>query len=96
MDELDKVLHQPVRTRIAAFLAARGESAFTDLKQALRVTDGNLEAHMKKLVAAGYVRNHKSADDGRTQTLYALTDTGETAFRCYVDTLQTLLNMGQS
>ena len=52
--ELDPILHQPVRTRIAAYLATRGETTFTELKQALAITDGNLEAHLKKLVAASY------------------------------------------
>ena len=91
--ELDRVLHQPVRTRIVAYLAARGESTFTDLKHALEVTDGNLEAHMKKLVSCGYVSTRKETSEGRPQTLYSLSQPGEEAFKNYVDALQQLLHI---
>jgi len=53
--EPDVPVHQPVRTRIAAYLAARGEATFNELKKAIEITDGNLEAHMKKLIGAGFI-----------------------------------------
>jgi predicted ArsR family transcriptional regulator len=90
---LDPLLHQPVRTRIAAYLATRGDATFTELKILLEITDGNLEAHMKKLVAAGYITPHKQTGKGRPQTLYRLTPAGESAFHDYVDKLQRLLDL---
>jgi len=98
-DALDRVLHQPIRTRIAAFLAARGEATFSELKQALKLTDGNLEAHMKKLTQTGYVDVRKEADvlqennRKRTLTLYSLSDHGKEALSAYVQTLSDLLNL---
>lgn len=92
--QLDATLHQPVRTRIVAFLVARGEATFTELKQALDVTDGNLEAHLKKITEANYLRAHKEGGNGRPQTLYSLTDEGKTAFRQYLASLQRLLSFG--
>jgi len=89
---LDPVLHQPVRTRLAAFLAARGEATFSELKAALETTDGNLDSHIKKLTAAGYLLTHKQQGEGRPQTLYALSHTGMTAFAHYVQTLNALLD----
>lgn len=89
--QLDPILHQPVRTRIAAFLSARGESTFTELKKALVITDGNLDAHMKKLVSAQYIVSYKQTGKGRPQTLYSLSEEGEKAFRSYLDVLQQLL-----
>ena len=89
--ELDPVLHQPVRTRIAAYLSTRGETTFTELKTALGTTDGNLDAHLKKLTAAEYVNARKETGDGRPQTLYFLSETGTAAFETYVATLQKLL-----
>lgn len=91
--DLDKVLHQPVRTRIVAFIAAHGETSFTDLKKALDITDGNLEAHMKKLVHAGYIEPSKATSDKRPLTLYALSAQGEAAFVRYVDAIQKLLQL---
>jgi predicted ArsR family transcriptional regulator len=93
---LNPVLHQPVRTRIAAYLAARGESTFSELKKAIGITDGNLEAHMKKLVGAGYVEARRETGDGRPQTFYELSASGRAAFRCYVSALQSLLALKRS
>jgi len=93
---LDPVLHQPVRTRIAAYLVARGATTFTELKTALAITDGNLEAHMKKLIAADYIAARRASGDGRPQTLYDLTDAGRKAFRQYVTELQQLLSLDRT
>jgi len=96
-DALDRVLHQPIRTRIAAFLAARGEATFSELKQALKLTDGNLEAHMKKLTQTGYVDVRKDADTQlknsgkRVQTFYSLSNHGKEALSAYVQALSGLL-----
>lgn len=98
-DALDRVLHQPIRTRIAAFLAARGEATFSELKQALKLTDGNLEAHMKKLIQTGYVDVRKEADARqennrkRALTFYSLSRQGKKALSAYVQALSDLLNI---
>lgn len=91
--ELDPILHQPIRTRIVAFLVARGEATFTELKQTLDITDGNLEAHMKKLKSSGYIATHKQSGRGRPQTLYSVTQTGSAAFKEYIECLQKLLSV---
>jgi predicted ArsR family transcriptional regulator len=91
LPELDPVMHQPIRTRMVAYLAARDEATFNELKDAIRITDGNLDAHMKKLLASGYVEARRESGDGRPQTFYSLTETGRAACRVYVDALQTLL-----
>lgn len=90
---LNPILHQPIRTRIVAFLVARGEATFTELKQALDITDGNLEAHMKKLKVSEYVATRKLSGKGRTQTLYSVTENGQVAFKEYIKRLRNLLNM---
>jgi DNA-binding MarR family transcriptional regulator len=88
---LDIVLHQPIRTRIVAYLIGRGEATFTELKQTLRVSDGNLESHLKKLIAAEYVTTRKDSSNARRQTVYSLTRSGEAALRRYVADLQQML-----
>lgn len=91
--DIDAILHQPLRTRIVAYLSTRGEATFSELKKILEVTDGNLEAHIKKLRTAEYVTTYKEKGEGRPQTFYQLTDSGKQAFKQYVDQLQNLLNM---
>lgn len=89
---LDPLLHQPVRTQIAAYLAGRGEASFAELKRALAATDGNLDAHLTKLIDAGYLESRKETPaSGRPQTVFSLTDIGRSAFATYVTTLSALL-----
>ncbi len=76
-----------------AFLAARDEATFKELKAAIGVTDGNLDAHLKKLLAADYIRSRKEGGDGRNQTFFSLTRKGNAAFRHYVQALETLLSL---
>ncbi len=93
LPDLDNVLHQPVRTRIAAFLAARGEATFKELKKELDITDGNLDAHLKKLLASDYLVSTKQpATKGRPQTLFRLTPAGREAFEEYIETLKRVLS----
>lgn len=91
MEALDPLLHQPLRTQIAAFLAGAGEVTFSDLKRRLDVSDGNLDAHLKKLVAAGYIAVRKESGNGRPQSFFALTPVGLAALAAYVQALQKLL-----
>ena len=92
---LDPVLHQPVRTQIVAYLAAREEATFTELKRVLRVSDGNLESHLKKLIAAEYVSDRKDSSSARQQTAYALTRAGQGALRQYIASLQQMLGISE-
>ncbi|MBS4098593.1 MAG: transcriptional regulator [Sulfuricella sp.] len=94
MDNLDALLHQPLRTQIAAFLAGSGEATFSELRRELDVSDGNLESHLKKLIAADYVAVRKESGAGRPQSYYTLTATGLDALRAYVAALQRVLAFG--
>lgn len=88
---LDVVLHQPVRTQIVAYLIGREEATFTELKRVLRVSDGNLESHLKKLIAAEYMATRKDSSNARQQTVYSLTQGGRAALRQYMANLQQML-----
>ena len=96
MESLDPILHQPLRTQLAAYLAGAGEASFSELKRSLQVSDGNLESHLKKLIAADYVALRRSDGPGRSQTCYSLTPAGLDALGRYVQALQRLLPLGES
>jgi predicted ArsR family transcriptional regulator len=93
LPQLDPLLHQPVRTRIVAFLSGRGEATFNDLKRALSITDGNLGAHLRKLVEAELVASREDTARGRTQTVFALTRIGRDALATYVAQLSSLVRL---
>jgi predicted ArsR family transcriptional regulator len=93
LPSLDPILHQPVRTQIMAFLSGRGDTSFTDLKRSLELTDGNLGAHLSKLVEAGLVDSADARTGNRSQTLFCLTAAGRTALGHYVAHLEALMKM---
>jgi DNA-binding MarR family transcriptional regulator len=86
---LDPVFHQVVRTRLSVLLSA-GACSFNELKTALGVTDGNLDAHLRKLSAAGYLHSQMIVR-GRPQTLYALSPSGKRALAIYLSSLKAII-----
>lgn len=90
--EFDKLVHQPTRLRIFAHLYANGETNFTDLMEALDVTEGNLSSHIQKLEDADCVRVEKQFVDRKPQTTYRLTDHGREKFEDHIQTLETLID----
>jgi predicted ArsR family transcriptional regulator len=94
MEILDPLLHQPLRTQLAAYLAGAGEASFAELKRTLQVSDGNLDSHLKKLIAADYISVRRVEGPGRPQTCYALSPTGLAALQTYVAALHRLLPTG--
>ena len=95
LSTLDPIIHQPTRTQLVAYLASRREATFMELKRLLGLTDGNLEAHLKKLIEAGYLTIRKEGNKvGRTHTVYELTESGRKALAEYVLQMANLLEAG--
>ena len=86
--QLDKVIHEKSRMAIMSMLAASPDMSFTELRDALNMTDGNLTTHIRTLQKAGYVVVAKSFQDNRPLTTCSLTDDGKTAFTGYVNLLE--------
>lgn len=91
----DEIIHQQVRLRIMATLNAlpeREAMEFTRLKAILRVTDGNLGAHLNTLESAGYVGIEKDFVAKKSRTRVSLTRTGRKAFARHVAYLREILD----
>jgi DNA-binding MarR family transcriptional regulator len=88
---MDELLLSKVRLGIVAELLNFDWIAFSELARALDVSNGNLGAHMSKLVDAGYVDEEKSFVNRRPLTRYRLTKSGREAFGAHVSQLQSLL-----
>jgi len=89
--QLDRVIHEKGRLAIMSLLAASPRLAFTEMRDTLNMTDGNLTAHMRTLHEAGYVAFTKSLETGRPQTTYSLTSAGQKAFASYIDLLEQIV-----
>ena len=91
--QLDRVIHEKGRLGIMSALAASPEMAFTELRDLLQMTDGNLTSHMRTLQEAGYVVVAKSFQNNRPLTTLSLTADGEKAFRNYVALLEEIVEI---
>ena len=93
---LDKVIHEKGRMAIMSLLAVTSEISFTDMRNDLGMTDGNLTTHIKHLQKAGYVSVTKSFRGKRPLTTLSLTIDGRTAFTAYIDTLEQIVQSARS
>ena len=57
--DLDPLLHERCRLAIVSALAAAPRLTFTELRDTLDMTDGNLSVHLQKLEGRGYVAIEK-------------------------------------
>jgi DNA-binding MarR family transcriptional regulator len=89
--QLDRVIHEKGRLAIMSMLAASPELSFTEMRDALRMTDGNLTTHIRTLQEAGYVSVTKSFQNNRPLTTCALTAAGKRAFTNYINLLEQII-----
>lgn len=94
--QLDRVIHEKGRMAIMSLLAANSEMSFTELRNTLQLTDGNLTTHIKKLQQAGYVGVTKSFLKKRPLTTCSLTKEGRKAFEDYLVLLEKIVAESRS
>jgi DNA-binding MarR family transcriptional regulator len=93
--QLDRVIHERGRLAIMSMLAASPELSFTELRDTLEMTDGNLTTHMRTLQEAGYVSIAKSYRNRRPLTTVSLTAAGRQAFAQYVALLEQIVKQAK-
>ena len=89
--QLDRVIHEKGRLAIMSMLAASRELSFTEMRDALDMTDGNLTTHIRTLQEAGYLSVTKSFQNNRPLTTCALTGAGRKAFANYINLLEQIV-----
>jgi DNA-binding MarR family transcriptional regulator len=92
---LDRIIHEKGRLAIMSLLAASPQLSFTELRDTLNLTDGNLTAHIRTLQEAGYVAVTKSFQGSRSLTTFALTAGGKKAFTAYIDLLEQVVQQAK-
>jgi DNA-binding MarR family transcriptional regulator len=95
VEDLDPMLHERGRLAIVSVLAALDRISFTELRDTLEMTDGNLSVHLQKLEEKGYVAIEKKFVGRRPQTTCSLTKSGRHAFAKYLEHLQALIEQGR-
>jgi DNA-binding MarR family transcriptional regulator len=90
--ELDRVIHERMRLGLVSALAVNESLTFTELKELLGVTDGNLSVHARKLEDAGYVSCTKGFEGRVPKTEYRLTASGKRALEKYLAHMEALIH----
>ena len=91
-NDLDKIIHERMRLGIISALAANETLSFTDLKNLLNTTDGNISVHARKLEDAGYLECLKSFNGRVPLTEYKITNDGREALNRYLNHMEALIN----
>ncbi len=90
-NELDPLIHERLRLGILSALVVQECLTFTELRDLLQTTDGNLSVQARKLESAGFVTCDKRFEDRKPRSTYRLTPAGRSALETYLETLSNLL-----
>ncbi len=93
---MDELLLSKIRLGVIAELLTAQWVAFAQLQRATQTTNGNLGAHLAKLVEHGYVGEEKTFVKRRPQTRYRLTPAGRQAFVDHVRHMQALIEQSNA
>lgn len=93
--QLDRVIHEKGRLALMSMLAASPELSFTEMRDALGMTDGNLTTHIRTLQEAGYISVAKSFRNNRPHTACSLTAAGKRAFTAYINLLEKIVQQSR-
>jgi DNA-binding MarR family transcriptional regulator len=94
--DFDRLVYERVRLGILSALAVNPTMSFSELKELLKTSDGNLSVHARKLEDAGYVNCRKSFADRLPKSEYRLTARGERALERYLDHMEALIDATRS
>lgn len=91
--DLDPVIHERTRLSIltALFTSREPGCSFSDLRNTLSLTDGNLLAHLRTLEQSEFIERIKAGAGRGSTTTIQLSAPGRKAFRKYLDQLESLV-----
>lgn len=89
-NNIDRVIHEPVRLAILKILTSAKEVDFNFLLTTLGVTKGNLATHISKLETSGFIEVKKEFRGKMPHTSYRVTKTGRQQFQKYWENLKYL------
>ena len=89
--DFDRLVYERVRLGILSALAVNASLTFTDLRDLLKTSDGNLSVHARKLEEASYISCTKSFKGRVPRTEYRLSDAGRRALERYLDHMEALI-----
>jgi len=90
---LEKAFDHRVRLGVMSMLMVNDWVDFTNLRDQLEVSDGNLASHLKALEKEKYIALRKQFIGRRPNTSYSVTEKGRLAFLDHLTYLEKIINM---
>ena len=91
-DALDPLFLSEYRLSIMTILYAKSQAEFTDLKNLIAISPGNLSLQLAKLKSAQYIEVKKQFKGNYPLTLCKITQTGKIAVDDFFKSLETYRN----
>ena len=90
--QLDRLIHERVRLGIVSTLAVHRSLTFSELTRMLKITDGNLSVHARKLEEARYITCTKTFERRMPKTEYRLNAAGRKALKAYLRHMEAIID----
>ena len=90
--KLDELILSKTRLGIISALIGGDKLEFTYLRNALKLSDGNLSVQIRKLEDAGYIKVEKVFVDRKPKTFCKITGKGQKAVRTLINKLENMVN----
>jgi DNA-binding MarR family transcriptional regulator len=90
-NDLDPLIHERLRLGILSALVVQEKLSFTELRDLLATTDGNLSVQARRLESAGYIVCNKKFEGRKPKSTYYLSKSGRIALEHYLETLSDLI-----
>ncbi len=85
---INKIFESKVRLSIISVLMGSETIDFNELKNMLKLTDGNLASHISTLEKNGFIKSKKKIIGKKTNTSFVITEKGKKEFKMYLDELE--------
>ncbi len=91
--EINKIIHEPARLLILTFLASSQEKerSFSELRDHLQMTSGNLSVQLKNLEDAGFISIKKRFADNKPLTTVSINEYGTETLIDYLEEMERLI-----
>ena len=91
INQLNKEFESRVRLGIMSVLMVNDWVDFSEMKNLLEITDGNMASHSNALEKANYIEVKKEFAGKKPKTSYRVTQSGRIAFTEHLDALEKLI-----
>jgi len=91
--QLNKAFDSRIRLGIMSILLVNDAIEFSELKDRLSLTDGNLASHISALEKLKYIDVNKQFVGKKPNTTYKATNVGRLAFNKHLDALEALIKI---